>query len=252
VVFKQYYSLKNLKTNKKKMKKLISILGILLLMFTPLAFAVETQEVEAGLTPDNSFYFLDKWGEGISLALTFDNEKKAEKHLEYAKERIAELESNSFEKQYSEKQITDLEQRFENHIQKANKNAVSKDLSDKIDALNKTQSKNKVTNSNKNQLKHQYTEEENKFLTEFKNETFQIIINDSEILFYQVQDNGIKQLSVIVFNPDYTIEVEDKEKLLELVDKYNKGDELGIYEILSVADIPVSLKARLVKVGVFK
>lgn len=44
-----------------------------------------------GLLPGDFFYFLDKLGETINLAFTFNKEKKARKHIEYAEERIAEM-----------------------------------------------------------------------------------------------------------------------------------------------------------------
>lgn len=44
-----------------------------------------------GLLPGDFFYFLDKLGETINLAVTFNKEKKARKHIEYAEERIAEI-----------------------------------------------------------------------------------------------------------------------------------------------------------------
>lgn len=48
-------------------------------------------EVSSGITPDSVFYFLDNWGEWINLKLTFNQVKKAEKKLQYAGERLAEL-----------------------------------------------------------------------------------------------------------------------------------------------------------------
>lgn len=48
-------------------------------------------EVSAGLTPNSAFYFFDGIGEWVSLKLTFNPVKKAEKKLQYASERLAEL-----------------------------------------------------------------------------------------------------------------------------------------------------------------
>lgn len=50
-----------------------------------------TVALDPGLLPGDFFYFFDRWTESLNLALTFNNEKKARKHLEYAKERIAEM-----------------------------------------------------------------------------------------------------------------------------------------------------------------
>lgn len=55
----------------------------------PVAAAVTT--VDPGLIPGDFFYFLDRWSEKVSTAFTFNKEKKARKHLEYAKERVAEM-----------------------------------------------------------------------------------------------------------------------------------------------------------------
>lgn len=52
---------------------------------------IEEPETEAGTTPDSLLYGLDKAFEKISLVLTFDKAKKAEKRLKIASERIAEL-----------------------------------------------------------------------------------------------------------------------------------------------------------------
>lgn len=50
-----------------------------------------TVVADAGLVPGNFFYFLDRWTEALNMAFTFNKEKKARKHLEYAKERVAEM-----------------------------------------------------------------------------------------------------------------------------------------------------------------
>jgi len=50
-----------------------------------------TRVVNPGFIPGDFFYFLDGLGEQINLALTFNKEKKAALHLQYAKERVAEI-----------------------------------------------------------------------------------------------------------------------------------------------------------------
>lgn len=50
-----------------------------------------TTIVVPGLLPGDFFYFLDKLAESLETALTFNKEKKARIHLEYAKERVAEM-----------------------------------------------------------------------------------------------------------------------------------------------------------------
>lgn len=46
---------------------------------------------KAGVTPDSPFYFLDQWGEGISMAFSFSNEARANKALRFSEERLAEM-----------------------------------------------------------------------------------------------------------------------------------------------------------------
>jgi hypothetical protein len=79
------------------MRKLVSILLILsfsIFILPTKTFAQEetTTTVEAGLTTESPFYFLDRWLETIELFFTFDEDEKTEKRLEFAEERLAELE----------------------------------------------------------------------------------------------------------------------------------------------------------------
>ena len=53
----------------------------------------EDSTVEAGLTPDNFFYFLDRMVENVQLSLTSDSIEKAKLLTEIALERLAELNS---------------------------------------------------------------------------------------------------------------------------------------------------------------
>jgi hypothetical protein len=78
------------------MKKLISILLILSFCILVLPSKILAQEetvstVKAGLTTESPFYFLDRWIETIELFFT-PKEKKPEKMLEFAEERLAEIE----------------------------------------------------------------------------------------------------------------------------------------------------------------
>lgn len=84
---------------------LISFLGFLLTFsFT---FAQSDIEVSPGFTPKSSFYFFDSLGEWLNLKLTFNPIKKAEKKLQYASERLAEMKSlkdiNQLDKETAEK-----------------------------------------------------------------------------------------------------------------------------------------------------
>ena len=67
---------------------------LIALLFAPfLVFAQSSQPTlpGAGLTPESSFYFLDRLGENIRQFLTFNPEAKAKLQIEFAGERIAEI-----------------------------------------------------------------------------------------------------------------------------------------------------------------
>ena len=69
-------------------KKLLFILVLITFVSLPtLTFA----QSSAGIKPGNFLYFLDTTLERVELFLTFDSGKKAEKALEYAEERLAEV-----------------------------------------------------------------------------------------------------------------------------------------------------------------
>lgn len=86
------------------MKKIL-IAGIMLMATPFVSFAqtaatgtistatttVTTTVIDPGLVPGDFFYFLDRWGEALNTTFTFNKEKKAKLHLEYAKERVAEM-----------------------------------------------------------------------------------------------------------------------------------------------------------------
>ncbi len=63
-----------------------------LLVLPLLAFGHEVAPLpNPGLTPESSFYFLDRLGEAIREFLTFSPEAKARLHVAFAAERIAEI-----------------------------------------------------------------------------------------------------------------------------------------------------------------
>lgn len=73
--------------------KNINILLITLLLVPFFAFAQGPQVTlpSAGLTPENSFYFLDRLGENLQQFFTFTPEAKAKLQIKFAGERIAEI-----------------------------------------------------------------------------------------------------------------------------------------------------------------
>ena len=79
------------------MKKLTT----LSILFISLAFVVPMQAsaaTNAGVKPGSFFYFFDTASENINLFFTFNPEQKAKKALEYADERLAEIEAIAEEK----------------------------------------------------------------------------------------------------------------------------------------------------------
>lgn len=78
------------------MKKLttLSILFISFVFVAPIQVSAATN---AGAKPGSFFYFFDTASEKINLFFTFNPEKKAQKALEYADERLAEAEESANE-----------------------------------------------------------------------------------------------------------------------------------------------------------
>jgi len=74
------------------MKKtiLVSSLLVALMLFSGIALAATDDLPNPGITPDSPFYFLDGWGESISMFFAFSHEAKAEKKLAFAEEKLAE------------------------------------------------------------------------------------------------------------------------------------------------------------------
>lgn len=67
--------------------------SILILSFLTINFGVLAQDTDLpspGITPDSPFHFFDTLGEKIGMLFAFRTEKKAEKALRYAEEKLAE------------------------------------------------------------------------------------------------------------------------------------------------------------------
>lgn len=80
------------------MKKLIIVplICILALSFcvTGAAYAQEEEGLpDPGITPDSPFYFADKWAKQLAMMFTFKTESKVQKALQYADERLAEVDT---------------------------------------------------------------------------------------------------------------------------------------------------------------
>ncbi len=84
---------------------ILTVLAALLLMpglsIAKTASGTPDGMVSPGVTPDSALYFLDKAFDNIGLAFTFGSEQKADKALQIAEERLAEvramLEANKFD-----------------------------------------------------------------------------------------------------------------------------------------------------------
>ncbi len=79
------------------MKKITVLLSVLLLAIVLVAPVSASADSGAGIKPDSFFYFFDTAFEKINLFFTFNPEKKAEKALGYAEERLAEAEESASE-----------------------------------------------------------------------------------------------------------------------------------------------------------
>ena len=74
------------------MKKIIATLVTILMMTCMLTGVVaQEEETNPGTTPDSVWYGFDRAMERVSLVLTFNKTKKAQKRLMYAEERMNEL-----------------------------------------------------------------------------------------------------------------------------------------------------------------
>lgn len=73
------------------MRKLLLIVSALLIVSTASAHAGDHSELpDPGTTPDSIFFGLEQAQESVSLALTFNKQKKVEKRARLAEERLAE------------------------------------------------------------------------------------------------------------------------------------------------------------------
>jgi len=102
---------------KKDIKLIFSII-IFLLLFEVVAFAQQSELPDPGLTPDSPFYFFDTLAEKIEIFFSFSPEKKAEKAIYYADEKLAEI-----EKMAEENEVEPMEkanQNYQKYLELAN------------------------------------------------------------------------------------------------------------------------------------
>lgn len=78
--------------NKNTMKNIkLIVVSLLFVPFLALAQGSQVSIPSAGLTPESTFYFLDRLGENLRQFLTFNPEARAKLQIEFAGERIAEI-----------------------------------------------------------------------------------------------------------------------------------------------------------------
>ena len=75
------------------MKTIYLFLGGIFLFIVLAIPTITFAKESAGLVPGNFFYFLDRFAEKVSLAITKNPTRKAEKALQYAEERFEELQA---------------------------------------------------------------------------------------------------------------------------------------------------------------
>lgn len=88
---------------------------------------IEVEEIEVvdpGLVPGHPLYFLDSFGDRLSLAFTFDKEEKAKKALAIADEKLAELDVIKEKIEFNEirpdaELMKKAYARYESHMEKA-------------------------------------------------------------------------------------------------------------------------------------
>ena len=77
------------------------------------------EEVNVPISPDSPFYFLTSIYEGIDMVLTFGDEDKLDKAIEFADRRVAEM--DLIAEEGDEAKLEKLQEKYEKHIQTAEK-----------------------------------------------------------------------------------------------------------------------------------
>jgi len=77
------------------------------------------EEVSVPISPDSPFYFLTSVYEAIDMALTFDDEAKLDKAIEFADRRVAEM--DLIAEDGNEATLEKLQEKYEKHIATAEK-----------------------------------------------------------------------------------------------------------------------------------
>ena len=101
------------------MKKLfiVPLICILALTFCfgGTAYAQEEEVLpDPGITPDSPFYFADKWSKQFALMFTFKAENKVQKALQFAKERLTEVDAMLARNRFRE--ATEANNEYQNYL----------------------------------------------------------------------------------------------------------------------------------------
>lgn len=104
---------------------------------------------------------------------------------------------------------------------------------------------NNIPQTQLKEVKLNLRENEKEILNNFENETFEIQIKE-ESMKYLIQDSKIYETSSN--DIDYLIKIKNETKLLQLNEKYLKGEELNIDELNKVIDIPLKLKIKVLMI----
>jgi len=122
------------------MKKIISFGLVLSFLSVGFCLAQEVKEYTLSnprLTPESAFYFLKSWWEGIRMFFTFRATSKAKLHLDYAEERLAELNKLIERKNYQ--YLERLQERYNYHLNKTEEiiDSLEKEGKDVFDLVQK-------------------------------------------------------------------------------------------------------------------
>jgi len=178
------------------MKKIITTAMLVSSLLVGGAVFAQSPQValpSAGLTPESSFYFLDRLGENLRQFFTFNPEAKAKLQIEFAGERIAEIKVIVEKKGVNAKGLAIAESLLQANVAYATEivseekvsdkdlSALAKTLNDEFDARDKLLEQ--TFKDAKAQLKAQRKEIKTKLLAEARRvgDTAQIAVLEAQL-----------------------------------------------------------------------
>lgn len=192
------------------MKKLLICLFVFICTFT-FTNAQELNVSSPNLLPDSPFYFLKNIGREVQMFLTFNPVKKAELRLEFANQKLAEVEKIAEKRPDNEELINKALQNYNQEVEK-------------LSSYSSTLNKNNPNNANllseiiKNNLIHQT------ILERIKNQS------QNQERVQEVKDNVLEKLTNTSFSVANAEQV--KERLQEKVQN-QEMNEIKKIEILN-------------------